>query len=135
MRGAIVTRTLADGKTKRYHCVYRDGSGKQRWKTYARRKDAEKFLSSTVTDIHDGSYTHTRPAPMGEVFDRWLSHSLEVRLKTGLLRLSTAKAYISMLKDRFTRWKYRVPLNEYKVDHHGQTFHCIKNEFLLHHSF
>jgi hypothetical protein len=35
---------------------------------------------------------------MGDVFDRWLTHSLEVRLKTALLKPSTAKSYRSMVE-------------------------------------
>ena len=56
------------------------------------------FWASTVTDVHDGSYTAVGPLPMGKVFDRWLSHSLEVRLKTELLKPSTAKAYRSIIE-------------------------------------
>jgi integrase len=95
MTGSIVTRTLKDG-TKRYDAVYRAG-GKQRWKTFKRRKDAEKFLTSVVKEVHDGTYVHVQPLLMDAVFDRWLSHSLEVRKKTALLKPSTAKSYKSML--------------------------------------
>lgn len=93
----IVTRTLKDGKTKRYDVVWRAG-GKQRWKTFNRWKDADRFRNSTAKDVQDGTYVHVRPASMGDVFDRWLSDSLDVRLKTGLLKPSTAKSYRSMVE-------------------------------------
>ena len=96
MTGTIVTRTAKDG-TKRYHAVYRAG-GKQRWKTFNRKKEAEKFLTSTVKEVQDGNYTHVRPLPMADVFDRWLTHSLEVREKQALLKPSTAKSYRSMVE-------------------------------------
>jgi len=35
---------------------------------------------------------------MGDLFDRWLSHSREVRAKQGLLKPSTVKSYRSRLK-------------------------------------
>lgn len=95
MRGTIVTRETKEGE-KRYHVVFRAG-GKQQWKTFTRRRDAEKFLSSTVSDVHDGTYTAVQPIPMGELFDRWSSHSLEVREKQGLIKPSTAKSYRSMV--------------------------------------
>ncbi|MGH9322585.1 MAG: tyrosine-type recombinase/integrase, partial [Vicinamibacteria bacterium] len=95
MRGTIVTRETKDGE-KRYHVVFRAG-GKQRWKTFEKRRDAERFLTSTVTNVHDGTYASVQPIPMGELFDRWLSHSLEVREKQGLMKPSTAKSYRSMV--------------------------------------
>jgi integrase len=96
MAGSIQTRTVKDG-TKRYDVVYRVG-GKQRWKTFRRWKDADRFRTDTAKDVQDGTYVHVRPLAMGDVFDRWLSHSLEVRLKQGLLKPSTAKSYRSMVE-------------------------------------
>lgn len=109
MTGSIVTRTLQDG-TKRYDAVYRAG-GKQRWKTFDRRKDAERFLTSTVKEVQEGNYIHVKPLGMGEVLDRWLSHSLDVRLKTGLLKPSTAKSYRSMVKTHL-----RPAFKDYRSD-------------------
>ncbi|MCH8269204.1 MAG: site-specific integrase [Acidobacteria bacterium] len=95
MQGSIVKRTLKDG-SKRYFAVFRAG-GKQTWKGFPRRKDAERFLASTVKSVNEGTYTEVKPLLLNDVFDRWLSHSLEVRLKQGLLKPSTAKSYRSML--------------------------------------
>ena len=102
MRGSIVRRKLKDGKTKRYHVVYRAG-GKQRWKTFAKKRDAETFQTNTVKDVQDGNYTHVKPASMGEVFDRWLSHSLEVHQKQGLLKPSTMSASTMEIPSRMPR--------------------------------
>lgn len=95
MRGTIIKRTVADG-SKRYDVVWR-ADGKQKWKTFNRRKAAEKFLTGAVKATHDGTYQDVTPLLMGEVFDRWLTHSLDVRVKQGLLKASTAKSYRSMV--------------------------------------
>jgi hypothetical protein len=95
MTGSIVTRTVTDG-TKRYMAVWR-ADGKQKWKTFLRRKDAEKFLAAAVKATHDGNYQDVSPRPMREVFTLWESRSLNVRTKTGLIKPSTAKSYRSML--------------------------------------
>jgi integrase len=95
MTGSIVLRTAADG-SKRYHCVWR-ANGKQRWKTFTKRKAAERHLTTVVKATQDGAYVHAQPAPMADVFERWLSHSLEVRVKQGLIKPSTAKSYRSMV--------------------------------------
>jgi integrase len=40
-----------------------------------------------------------QPALMGQVFDRWIEHSLDVRRKEGSLKPSTAKSYRSMVDE------------------------------------
>lgn len=95
MKGTIVTRERKNGK--RYFAVYR-ANGKQRWKGFAKRKDAERFLTSKVKRVHDGSYQETRPVLMSDLYDRWFTHSLDLRVKQGLIKPSTAKSYRSMLK-------------------------------------
>lgn len=97
MKGMIVTRALA-GASKRYDAVWR-ANGRQRSKTFQKAHDAEKFLADTVKKIHDNTYRDFKPAPLGEVFDRWLTHSLKVRVQEGSLKPSTAKSYRSMLKE------------------------------------
>ena len=109
MKGTIITRELKDG-TKRYDAIYRV-NGKQRQRTFRRRKDAEKHLAHTVKKIHDNTYRDLKPARMGEVFDRWLAYSLEVRVKEGSLRPSTAKSYRSMVEEHL-----RPALEEVRSD-------------------
>ncbi len=95
MTGTIMTRTLADG-SKRYDAVWR-ADGKQKWRTFTRRKAAEKFLAGAVKATHEGTYQDVTPTLMGAVFDRWLTHSLDVRVKQRLLKPSTATTYRSMV--------------------------------------
>jgi integrase len=95
MTGTIVKRTVKDGSI-RYDAVWRVG-GKQKWRTFQRRKDAERFLTGAVKATHDGTYQAVSSELMAVVFDRWLTHSLDVRVKQGLLKPSTAKSYRSML--------------------------------------
>jgi hypothetical protein len=94
MKGSIVTRSRKDGR--RYFAVWR-ANGKQRWKAFTRRKEAERHLAAVVKAVHDGVFQDTRPLPMSAVFDRWFSHSVEVRVKQGLLKRSTASSYMSMV--------------------------------------
>src|ERR1051325_7118132 len=51
-RGSIVTRTQKDG-TKRYNAIIRI-NGKQQWKTFDRKKDAEEYLDQQSTAIRKG---------------------------------------------------------------------------------
>jgi hypothetical protein len=71
---------------------------KQRSKTFEAKGEAEKYLTKVVSVTQDGNYVHVAPIPMGEVFDKWLEHSLALRRKQGLLKPSTAKSYTSMVK-------------------------------------
>src|SRR5258708_4148631 len=95
MKGTVITRTVKDG-SKRYDAVWR-ANGRQKWRTFERRKDADRFLTNAVKATHDGAYRDVRPLVVADLFDRWLSESLDVRLKQGLLKPSTAKSYRSML--------------------------------------
>ncbi len=97
MKGTIITRKLRDG-TKRYDAIYRV-HGKQRQRTFQRQKDAAKYLAGTVKKVHDNTYRDIKPIRIGEVFDRWLANSLEVRVEEGSLRPSTSKSYRSMVEE------------------------------------
>ena len=99
MKGTVVTRTLNDG-SKRYHAVWR-ANGKQRWKTFHRRKDADLFLTGIVRSVHDGTYREVKPLLMNGVFDRWLSQWLEVQVKLGKPKPSTARTYRSIVRNHF----------------------------------
>jgi integrase len=97
MKGWVITRDAADG-TKRYDACWWIGS-KKKSRTFQRRKDADGYLITMVKRVQDGSYVDVQPALMGEVFDRWLEHSLEVRRREGSLKPSTTKSYRSMLEE------------------------------------
>jgi integrase len=112
MKGTVVTRTLKDG-TKRYDAVWR-ANGKQKWRTFHRQKDADRFLTNAVKATHDGTYRDVRPLVVGDLFDRWLSESLDVRRKQGLLKPSTAKSYKSMLETHL-----RPAFGEFRSDRLG----------------
>ena len=90
MRGTIRRRELADGN-RRYDCRYR-AAGRQRTKSFTRRKDADKFLADLATKVHDGSYIRTKPAMMEDVFAAWLD-DLETRVMMEQLKASTANTY------------------------------------------
>ena len=81
MTGWVITRNAADG-TKRYDACWWVGTRKKS-KTFTKRKAAENYLTAMVKRVQDGTYVEVVPAPMGEIFDRWRDHSLEVRLKEG----------------------------------------------------
>jgi integrase len=116
MKGTIITRVLVDGRwtlitganraalgkldaPRRYDVRYRDLAGKQKARTFDRQKDAARFLAEVVRRVHDRTYVDVRPALMGQVFDRWLTHSLDVRVKEGSLAASTARSYRSMVSE------------------------------------
>jgi integrase len=97
MKGWVITRTAADG-SKRYDASWWIGS-KKKSKTFRKKRAAEHYLTTMVKRVQDGSYVDVQPAPMGAVFDRWLEHSLGIRLKEGSLKPSTAKSYRSMIEE------------------------------------
>ncbi len=92
MRGTIRKRTLDDG-TRRYDVRYR-AAGRQRTKTFRRRKDADRFLAKQMTAVHDGSYVEMQPTRMGDVFDSWLD-DVDTRVMERNLKASTAATYRS----------------------------------------
>lgn len=98
MKGWIETREAADG-TARYDACWRISGTKKKSKTFTKKKAAENYLTTMVKRVQDGIYVDVQPALMGEVFDRWLEHSLAVRLKEGSLKPSTAKSYTSMIEE------------------------------------
>ena len=112
MKGSIVARTLKDG-SKRYDAAWR-ANGKQRWKTFHRRKDAEVFLTETVRSVHNGTYRDPRPLPMGEVLDRWLSDWLELNQKLGKPKPSSARTYRNIVEHHF-----RPAFQAYRSDQLG----------------
>lgn len=109
MKGWIVTRQTKDGK-KRYDACWRVGAAIKS-KTFARRADADAYLTSVVRSLQDGTYALVRPALMDEVFARWLESEVEVRLREGTLRPSTAKAYRSMVEQHL-----RPAFGKYRSD-------------------
>ena len=108
MKGAIVTRDRKSGK--RYFAVWR-ANGKQKWRGFVKRKDAERHLAVVVKAVHDGTYREIRPLVVSALLNRWLTHSLELRLKQGLLKPSTAKSYRSMVETHL-----RPSLGEHRSD-------------------
>jgi integrase len=98
VKGWIVTRNATDG-TKRYDAAWRIGPKKIKTRTFRRRKDADTYLTTMVKRVQDGTYVDVQPALMGEVFDRWIELALDVRVKEGSLKPSTAKSYRSMITE------------------------------------
>lgn len=92
-RGSIVTRQLEDGE-KRYDTAIRI-NGKQRWKTFQKKKDAEEYLDRHSTDIRDGTYRELKRASFSEYVAHWRqTHMIPENFKP-----STFNAY-SCIVDR-----------------------------------
>ena len=97
MKGWIVTRETKAG-SKRYHASSRKfAEGRFRSKTSQRLKDADRYLTTMVKRVQDGTYVEVQPALMGEVFDG--GSSTRVRVQEGSLKPSTAKSYRSMVDE------------------------------------
>jgi integrase len=96
MKGWIESRTTAAGS--RWDACWRSGS-KKKSRTFARRKDAERFLVATIKHVHEGGYIDVKPRLMDKVFDEWLTTGLEDRVKEGSLKISTSKSYRSMIEE------------------------------------
>ena len=100
MKGFILTREVKDGTkpdgtpraAKRYDACWRV-DGKQKSKTFPRRKQAERFLTSVVGKVQDGTYVEIKPVTFKTFAEAWL---------TGLgdLKPSTRAGYASLVTRR-----------------------------------
>ncbi len=55
---------------KRYHTVIRI-NGKQHWKMFERKKDAEDYFDRNSTDVRDGTYREIKKATFGQYIEQW----------------------------------------------------------------
>src|SRR5437899_6482155 len=92
MQGFILTRTAKDG-TKRYDACLRV-NGRQKSKTFARRKAAERFLTHSVKTVHEGTYVEIKPTTFAAYAERWLEGLAAVKP-------STRRAYVSIVRAQF----------------------------------
>ena len=96
MRGWVESRQTAAGEA-RYDAILRVDGTKRRAKTFGTRKAADDWLTRMVGEVHAGTFVDVQPTVMSDVFDRWVIHALEVRVREGSLKRSTAGAYRSVL--------------------------------------
>jgi len=83
-RGTIVSRELQDG-TKRYHTVIRI-NGKQQWKTFTKKREAEDYLDRNSTDIREGTYRELKRANFATYVESWKKkHLIPEKLKPATL--------------------------------------------------
>src|SRR5438067_5481677 len=62
----------------------RDGNGKRRYlnKTIrGKKKDAQDYLSKTLTAISTGTFVERSPLTVGEYLDKWLDSVARVRVR------------------------------------------------------
>ena len=105
MTGSIKRRILRDGSI-RYDVIWRTPTGKQKWKSFKKKKDADNFITKTVQSVQDGSYTELRPVPMDELFDKWVEEWLAVQEQLGKPKRSTGLTYRHIV-DRYFRPTFR----------------------------
>jgi integrase len=88
MQGFILMRTAKNG-TRRYDACWRV-NGRQKSKTFDRRKAAERFLADTVKRVHEGSFVEIKPTTFKAFAERWVKGLHD-------LKPSTRRAYESVL--------------------------------------
>lgn len=88
MTGFILTRE-STASSKRYDACWRV-NGKQKSKTFTRRKQAERYLTDVVKKVQDGAYVEIKPTTFKAFAERWLEGLAD-------LKPSTRRAYTSML--------------------------------------
>jgi hypothetical protein len=106
VRGCVVPYRWKNGKKTTFNAVYTAG-GKQRWKSFDTRKDAERFLTETVREVQRGTWKEPKPIAFQEYCDRWLAGL------AGSLKPSTIATYTSTLirlktYSMIARWR-RLP--------------------------
>jgi len=91
-RGTILTTVTKDG-TKRYKTIIRI-NGKQQWRTWDRKRDAENYLDDLSPEVRDGSYREIKKATFREYLEHWqTAHLLPEQFKP-----STYNAYRSIIE-------------------------------------
>lgn len=91
-RGTILTKVTKDG-TKRYRTIIRI-NGKQQWRTWDRKRDAENYLDELSPDVRDHSYREIRKATFGE----YAEHFKETYLIPEKFKPDTYNGYCSILE-------------------------------------
>ncbi|MGA2262496.1 MAG: site-specific integrase [Acidobacteriota bacterium] len=90
-RGTIITRLTKDG-AKRYVTII-GINGKQQWRTWDRKRDAENYLDDLSPEVRDGTYHEIKKATFSEYLEHWqTAHLLPEQFKP-----STYNAYRSMI--------------------------------------
>ncbi len=89
MKGSIRVRVLKKTNTKVYDALYRTSTG-QRSRMFTRKKDAERFLSETVTRVHRDTYQDLKPVTFTTFATTWID-------SLGNLKPSTIESYRSVL--------------------------------------
>ncbi len=98
MRGSIRKRNGS------YQVRWHVGEGKYKAKSFKRKKDADRFLSEVVGQVHDGSYRDIKPTTFKEFADLWLeTHSMN-------LRPSTTACYKGILENHLIPFFTSTPL-------------------------
>jgi integrase len=73
-RGMIKTTTLKNG-SKRYLTVIRL-NGRQIWKTFDKRSDAESYLDRNCQEVREGTYRPLKRATFAQYVEKWKSAEL-----------------------------------------------------------
>jgi integrase len=68
-RGRIVVRKRKDGSPRYYCCIRIEG--KQRYKSFRLKRDAENWLDRNATDAREGTFREVLPASFREYTTKW----------------------------------------------------------------
>lgn len=93
---SIVKRTAEDGTT-RYDVRYRDPAGRQRKRTFRRRKDADNFASTTEADMLRGDWvdpSHGR-ITFADWWERWWRTTVDLRPTSRARDESVARCHLA----------------------------------------
>jgi integrase len=93
-RGTIIATVTKDG-TKRYRTVIRI-NGKQQWRTWGKKGDAEDYLDNLSPEVRDRSYREIKKATFAEYLEIWK----EINLNDKMLKPATINDYGSSI----ARW-------------------------------
>jgi integrase len=106
---ASIEKRVRNGQT-RWYARYRDPAGKQRTKSFARRIDAERYLTAVESSKLTGSYVDPMRARMtvGELSIQWSAAKVNLKPTTRARYASALKVHV------LPRWK-TTPLG--RVEH------------------
>lgn len=90
-RGTILTKVTKDGM-KRYKTIIRI-NGKQQWRTWDKKRDAENYLDELSPEVRDHTYREITKA----TFEEYVNHYKETHLIPEKFKPDTFNGYCSIL--------------------------------------
>ncbi len=123
-RGSVTVRTLKDGSKRYYTCLWvelPDGSKKQVWKTFDKRKDADTYLDNKSKENREEGYFE----PVKTTFERFAREWMAKYPTLAGLKPSTMSAYNCVIEKHLIPFFGKMLLSQVKPATIEKDFKCV----------